>query len=1064
VGTDAPVIFYVHDDLGAPLAGVPVSIGVTGPATLSEATVTTNATGYASAILHASTVTGTAAITADYSGTVSSLNVPIISGPPATMTLSVSQMLLAADSYSTSTITAYTNDSYGNPCNDWPVNFTVDGATSPVYTSSDGTATYVLGPYGSSHTCLVTVEAGGLTVDLSVRFLLVCIYTMDYPASVPAGQNVSVTALLLDDITPAAGIDLKFTVYSPNSLATPSTYAGTTGADGKVVFTFQTSTKAGINTVIVSNQSLGGDLKSASIRGTSGSVSKILLAQTPSIVYADGATHMRLRMWARDAGNNPVKYEELAVTRDGIINYSVTTNSNGYAEVDLGASQYVGNVMVDVVALSGASNNTTLSYLAGPPAQTVIKAIPNVIASSDVVEPPGYTDIHTTDIIASVTDEWFHPLPGYTINVSAMNTSEGTITGPASGVTDANGEFYTAYTLGDHCNGTGYVYVQADSGGLVSSFGIMYINTSFLSIETSIAPRNVSVNDNIDVSILLKGVGWNNRPKPVDLMLIMDKSGSMDWCANSVYPADRPKQGVTNRAGTWELIDTYTNSGVNPIQIFLSSPYPKYKGTSGSYYYLRVTDPTGHNFTVPTSSSTQNLGGGVEAHHGSSENYIMFTAAMNGTYKIYGRQIYSAAAGDANYSMMVLTMPLRLGPSSDITSAAKTSAVQLINNMTTQDQVGLVSYNSNDPATLNRYLRLMKSTNKTNLVNSINGLAASGGTEMYLGIRRAIQDFDAHGRTDVKKVAIILSDGYSYHPDLDVIEANNAKAKGITIYTLGMGMCDEETLTMVANTTGGKFYRATSDFDLAKRYQEIMAEVKDVVANQSTMDIVSERSLINGSIVTDAEYVPGSAVVTFTNGTVAMVEPNITYNDTRYTLSWDTGTIRLNQLWSVSYRLRVMHGGRVTPILEDSNVRTVDEDGHVNTLFFVADSIYCTGSSGGTVSRPDPSLQVWLVNPTNGSSIEQLRQLIIWTTAYTGDENYTQVLSIKADEEDEWMDIARGFGGGKTAGQTWSYYWNIERIPTGNYSIRVYASDGSYDAESIVSVYLPYRSGKIVLQ
>ncbi len=137
------------------------------------------------------------------------------------------------------------------------------------------------------------------------------LYLLSYPSSVPAGQTVSITALMLDDLTPAPGILLTFDVYSPGNLADPSSFAGYTDANGKVTFTFKTSPTAGMNTVIIGNQSLGGDLRYASVRGTGGLVSQIVLASDPS--PADGSTHCILKIWAKDSGGNPVKNEDLTI-------------------------------------------------------------------------------------------------------------------------------------------------------------------------------------------------------------------------------------------------------------------------------------------------------------------------------------------------------------------------------------------------------------------------------------------------------------------------------------------------------------------------------------------------------------------------------------------------------------------------------------------------------------------------------------------------------------------------------------------------------------------------------
>ena len=132
-------------------------------------------------------------------------------------------------------------------------------------------------------------------------------------------------------------------------------FAGYTDANGKVTFTFRTSPTAGMNTVIIGNQSLGGDLRYASIRGTGGMISQFVLASDPTL--ADGSTHCILKIWAKDSGGNPVKGEELTVIRNYVENYSVTTNTNGYAEIDAGASPYIGTVRFDVNAQNGVTKD-----------------------------------------------------------------------------------------------------------------------------------------------------------------------------------------------------------------------------------------------------------------------------------------------------------------------------------------------------------------------------------------------------------------------------------------------------------------------------------------------------------------------------------------------------------------------------------------------------------------------------------------------------------------------------------------------------------------------------------
>jgi hypothetical protein len=1045
-GSDSPIYVLVQDG-GVPRAGATVTASVTGPGSVTPATAVTNGSGYASFTLTAPTAAGVLTFSASCGGATATDYVQVHADVPARLDITSPPGLLPADGYCTYLLTARAMDRYGNGCEGWPINITVDGTVYVATADAGGNASFSIGPTVNKHTYTVVAEANGYYGNVQVRFLVVNLYLLSYPSSVAAGQNVSITALLLDDLTPAQGILLTFDVYSPNNLADPSFFAGYTDVNGRVTFTFKTSTKAGMNTVIIGNQSLGGDLRYASIRGTGGQVSQIVLATDPSPVPADGTTHCILKMWAKDSGGNPVRNEELTVVRNYGETYSVTTNTNGYAEIDAGPSPYIGTVRFDVTAQNNVTNNILISYVAGPPAMTVIKAVPNVIASSDVPQPQGMTDVHMTEVIAQVTDEWHHPLPGYDITVSSLNTTAGTIVGPTSGITDANGEFYTQFRLGGNCNGTGIVNVQAASGTLSSTYPITYTNNSFLSVDTTIAPRNVSVNGTINVDISIKGLGWNNRPQPVDMMLITDRSGSMDWYSTYVYPANGfPQTGTMATEGQEYLIATYNNPGYGSLQFMLSSPYTNY--VNGSYYYgLRISSPDG---SKPGTRSA-------------NENYYQFSTARTGVYRVYAKATYSGAGGTPPYSFAVLTRPLRLGSAwLDNDSAAKMAATQLANNMTYLDQMGLVSFSTS--ATLNAGLKVINGTNKTQLLNAINSLDANGGTDVYTGIQRARQEFTAHGRGNAKHVAILLSDGYSQSPASDIVQAYAAKNDGIIIFTIGMGMADESTLGAIANITGGQFYRAASSMELADRYQQIFKAVSDVVANQSEMDIISTRSIVNGTLMNDTQYVPGSAIVTFTNGTSAPVEPVITCDNSNYTLSWEPGAINCNQIWEVNYQLKAVHGGLITPISNNSIVRFTKSDGTTGTVNFVADSIFCRGTLDGHIGTASPTLQVRIHTPVNGTITDQLRLLIGWQVSYNGTDTYTQRVSILPVEEAEWLDIARGFTGDRNGSGAYLFWWNLERVPTGNYTVQVFVTDGTYDAQDEVTIAIPYRSGKIVLQ
>ena len=87
-----------------------------------------------------------------------------------------------------------------------------------------------------------------------------------------------------------------------------------------------------------------------------------------------------------------------------------------------------------------------------------------------------------------------------------------------------------------------------------------------------------------------------------------------------------------------------------------------------------------------------------------------------------------------------------------------------------------------------------------------------------------------------------------------------------------------------------------------------------------------------------------------------------------------------------------------------------------------------------------------------------------WQVGYSGNDTYTQRVSILPVDDDKWMDVARGFEGDRNTPGGYSFWWNMERVPTGNYTVQVFVTDGTYDAQDQVTISIPYRSGQIVLQ
>jgi Mg-chelatase subunit ChlD len=133
-------------------------------------------------------------------------------------------------------------------------------------------------------------------------------------------------------------------------------------------------------------------------------------------------------------------------------------------------------------------------------------------------------------------------------------------------------------------------------------------------------------------------------------------------------------------------------------------------------------------------------------------------------------------------------------------------------------------------------------TNDFNSVkNIINGLGTEDGDTCHqCAVNKANEEISARGRTNVKKIAILLTDGLANRiEDVDhIIDREVAKEAAITavenaftanniiFYTIGLGSyVDEDFLEQIADMTGGKYYFSPTTDELEEIYQEISQEI-----------------------------------------------------------------------------------------------------------------------------------------------------------------------------------------------------------------------------------------------
>ncbi len=170
--------------------------------------------------------------------------------------------------------------------------------------------------------------------------------------------------------------------------------------------------------------------------------------------------------------------------------------------------------------------------------------------------------------------------------------------------------------------------------------------------------------------------------------------------------------------------------------------------------------------------------------------------------------------------------------------AARSAAKTLIDQLPSNNRVGLVSFNGN--ARLDAAL----TDNRQTVLSALDGLVANGGTAIGSGLSLALEQLApgsnrASGANRPAAMIVLLTDGVSNTGIDPQAAADQARAAGVRVQTIGVGLrnasvrvrgqevggVDEQTLQAIASTTGGKYYYAEAAGQLTQIYSSLGSEV-----------------------------------------------------------------------------------------------------------------------------------------------------------------------------------------------------------------------------------------------
>ncbi|MDD1664584.1 MAG: VWA domain-containing protein, partial [Methanomicrobiales archaeon] len=231
---------------------------------------------------------------------------------------------------------------------------------------------------------------------------------------------------------------------------------------------------------------------------------------------------------------------------------SLVTNKAGMVIITYGPK----DIAAVYTITARAANNLSVSasqkveFVSGSAVDALLTASPQTMASRDVKD-----DI-TSDLVMRVMDSKGNPVQGETVTFrfksftvsGGLNQTKGPVleNGVAStdstgvdipAVSNENGEatatFHPgAFTTdimapGYSSQAQGSAVIEARWSTVVQQMTLRYINYPYLTIESWVNPTTVRVNETVDVTVKVSGDGWALQPKPIKVMLVTDRSGSM---------------------------------------------------------------------------------------------------------------------------------------------------------------------------------------------------------------------------------------------------------------------------------------------------------------------------------------------------------------------------------------------------------------------------------------------------------------------------------------------------------------------------------------------------------
>jgi hypothetical protein len=807
------------------------------------------------------------------------------------------------------------------------------------------------------------------------------------------------------------------------------------------------------------------------------SISQAVSPDNPASLPADGSpdhifsfVYTLFDQFGNIAQNQPVQVQ---TSWPGDLPVNMTTNAFGQILFNYGPHVTAGNVTVTVTSFTNTSVSASqvIQYYSTAPANMVFTANPDIMPSLD--SKAG----QTSTLIAKVTDIMGNPVANQTVSFSmgvpSYVYSPCVITGPkllnTSAITDGNGNAIVTFIPGSFdTNKANVTYDPSDTGNVTimatwstiqQPVQVSWKNYPYLSVQTTLIPAQVGVNNTVDVTISLSADGWNLTGHPADVVIVTDLAGGIGG-AGRLANTQASEIGFIKNATN----DTYISlvsfgDTVNPV-----SPFDASTDTENKW-----------KLQIAHGNWTEKLFNPVS---GVWDYDLVDPADWVGLLSGSSPDCFNPTNGPGQPCSIITTTGspyVYLNPYSDA-----------------QIDASLMNAGNAYPANQNELISIVNNYNAN----------ANGGTDYAAGINEAINELNIKGNPTHNQTIIIMGDGLnmmapispnsteSYWPSdwyprasFDYIDESDfgkaagtasallAQNKGITVYGIGFPTvmpAGPEIDTpfwssmVTGGLTGGCYYYAPDPTTMTSIFQQIEGKIQTtagvntyMVLNFQNLNVTYNNvsTMTNGSAVFNYDYVPNLRTsITDQTGNTSYINQTAQW-DQNQTLIFNVGTMTTGQTWSTTFRLQVNAPGAIDMFGNPSAIDfNTGESEPLPDEYLM--SIYNLTNTGMTM----PAIQISNLQISNSSITDFVP--LQWNITYPGSQTaYESIYYSTSNNPYNWQLIQNL---PPVSPGTWpqSYSWDIRGMMAVTYYIEVTASavDATPDTQ-ILSTPLVFGAG-----